>query len=84
MQTEFFILFLLNLIISTTPEINVAKEQQMVRIIAIKDKIFQDSGIGGTAVVALIPKEINDIKQRIAVRFLFILLFLFFNDFPTI
>jgi hypothetical protein len=74
-QTEFLILFLLNFIISTIPEINVAREQQMVKIVAIKDKIFHDRGIGGATVVAAIPNEIKDIKQRIAVRFFFISLF---------
>jgi len=46
-------------------------------MVEIKDKIFQDRGIGGTTVVAAIPNEINDIKQKIGVSFFSYYYFLF-------
>ncbi len=48
-------------------------------MVEIIDKIFQDIGIDGMTVIAAIPNEINDIKQKIGVRYFFILLFFYFS-----
>jgi hypothetical protein len=46
----------------------------MMRIAAIKDIISHERGIGGTKSIKRIANVIYDIKQKISVRFFFILL----------